>query len=83
MSSALRNRDRAGYSPPVVCLAGIDTVEVASMDLFDLGHDYFAEARAVLTDMFLLFTTGMPPESRAGLRGAENVGGGRYWTFQD
>ena len=43
---------------------GIDTVEVPKFNLLDLGHSYYAEAAAVLHDMFDLMQNNTSPRSR-------------------
>lgn len=79
LSQWLRGRDRAGYSPPQVCMDGIDTVEFAGIDLYELGHGYFAEARPVLQDIWSIVHSGKGPKDRFGLREMKTKGGDRYW----
>jgi hypothetical protein len=43
--------DRAGLTPPLTLLHGIDTIDTSDADLTFLGHGNYAEARPVLTDM--------------------------------
>ena len=51
MSKFLHTYDRAGYTPPVTLVPGIDTVEVTDIDLTVIGHGYYAEAEPVLYDI--------------------------------
>ncbi len=67
--------------PPVLVAPGIDTVNVANVDLTRLGHGYIAEARSVLQDMHDLIARGAPPEQRFGLRAADSPEGGRFWVI--
>jgi hypothetical protein len=66
--------------PPVLVAPGIDTINVANVDLTQLGHGYVAEARDVLADIHHLIREDMPPERRFGLR-AMDAPGGRFWTI--
>lgn len=69
---------RAGLSPPITVVPGIDTVHVANVDVTLLGHGYVAEARPVLADIHQLLSFDAPPERRMGLRAATDAGE-RYW----
>lgn len=81
MSSYLQDSDRAGFTPPVTVLEGIDTVEVTDIDVTRLGHGYFAEARPVLEDILQLLVGGEPPEEREGTRAAA-LGAARFWALE-
>ncbi|QDW40727.1 alpha/beta hydrolase [Bradyrhizobium sp. KBS0727] len=48
----LHSYPRAGLLPPVMLVAGIETVNVTNADLTTLGHGYVASAREVLQDIF-------------------------------
>lgn len=81
MSSWLQDSHRAGFTPPVTVLDGIDTVEVTDIDLTMLGHGYFAEARAVLSDIKDLLDGSKPPEKRLAI--ASKVDGtARFWVIR-
>jgi esterase/lipase superfamily enzyme len=69
---------RAGLTPPVLVVPGIDTVSVSNLDLTLLGHGYVAEARDVLNDIHYVLDNA-PPERRFGLRPAI-ADGLRYWV---
>jgi esterase/lipase superfamily enzyme len=80
-SKFLQDSDRAGFTPPVTVLAGIDTIEVTSIDLSLLGHGYYAEAAPILYDMKELMDSGNPPQKRLRIEplteGLKN-----YWTVR-
>ena len=80
-SGALHKFQRAGITPPITIVPGLDTVEVTGLDLSFLGHGYFANARAVLTDIHRLFQDNAPPGKRFGLYQIPN-GGVPYWQFR-
>lgn len=79
-SGILRDYERAGYTPPVTIVPGIDTVETSRIDLSFLGHGYFADARSLLQDMHTLLQQDAPPERRFGLTQA-TVDGLHYWVI--
>lgn len=64
LSAKLHDAPRAGYFTPYTVAAGIDTVEVPDFDIDVLGHAYFAQADALLHDIFDLIRHGEPPEKR-------------------
>lgn len=66
-SELIGDEDRIGYMPPVEVVQGIDTIEVSDIDLTLLGHDYFAEADAVLNDIGSLLRTDLDPSRRSRL----------------
>lgn len=78
-SAWLHDFPRAGLTPPVLVVPGIDTINVSNLDLSLLGHGYVAEARELLTDMHDLIRHGTPPEKRFGLR-RERAESGEYWV---
>jgi esterase/lipase superfamily enzyme len=80
MSRWLQDSDRAGFTPPVTVLQGIDTVEVTNIDVTLLGHGYYAEAEPVLYDMKELIDDGTPPERRVRIQ-ARRQGAARYWAI--
>ena len=73
---------RAGYTPPVTVVDGIDTVEASNIDLTFLGHGYVAEARPVLGDMHTLMKSNDPPNSRFGLELANTSTNEDYWVIR-
>jgi len=46
----------------------MDTVDVSNLDTDLVGHSYYGDSRSVLSDMFDLLSTGLPPGKRFGLR---------------
>jgi esterase/lipase superfamily enzyme len=78
----LHDFPRAGLMPPVLVAPGIDTINVANVDLTQLGHGYIAEARDVLADIHHLIRRDTPPEHRFGLRAMDAPdGAGRFWSI--
>jgi len=80
-SQWLHQNPRAGLMPPIVISPGIDTVNVANVDLTLLGHGYVSAARDVLQDIHALITRGTPPRERFGLRSSVTEDGHHYWTI--
>jgi len=81
LSRWLHGAPRAGFTPPVTVVSGIDTIEVPDFDLDALGHGYYAEAAGVLNDMFHLLRSDSPPEKRQRLQAAHRADGKLYWTM--
>lgn len=78
-SSWLRkDRPRAGYTPPITMVDGIDTVE--GIDVTVLGHGYFAEATGILYDTKDLILHNAPPERRLRLNKHKTSAGVPYWV---
>lgn len=81
-SGILHDFPRAGFTPPVTVVPGIDTIEVSNIDLTWLGHGFFANARDVLHDMHDLIMHNNPPYRRMGLRRNDVAGkASGYWTI--
>lgn len=83
-SSMIVNRtNRAGFTPPITVVKGIDTIEVSNIDVSLLGHSYFAEAEPVLYDIRELILThgAMIPRSRMEQVAAENPNE-IYWRIR-
>lgn len=64
LSAKLHAAPRAGYFAPYTVAPGVDTIAVPDFDLELLGHSYFAQAEALLHDMFDLTRHGEPPARR-------------------
>jgi esterase/lipase superfamily enzyme len=82
MAQWLYDAPRAGFTPPVTIVDGIDTIEVPAMrefSLLDLGHSYFAEAAGVLHDMFDLLRRNATPRERQRLDQQSTPDGQVYW----
>jgi hypothetical protein len=65
----------------VTVLPGIDTIAVDAVDVSVLGHGYFADAEALLYDIFDLIGGNDSPDARQRLQPAVNRNGDRYWLF--
>ena len=79
-SSWLHNYPRAGITPPVTIVEGVDTIEVPNFNLMDLlGHSYFAEASAVLHDMYDLIRHDTNPSDRQRLITMKTDDEREYW----
>ena len=74
MSSWLQDSDRAGFTPPVTVLDGIDTIEVTNIDVTLLGHGYFAEAEPLLYDIKELIEAGKAPGKRLRIEAEDRTG---------
>jgi esterase/lipase superfamily enzyme len=80
-SKSVHGYPRAGESGDhIVLLDGIDTVDVSSVDTSFVGHSYYGDNRAVLSDMFNLIQ-GQPAANRFGLK-RRTKGGRSYWAFK-
>ena len=64
LSAKLHDAPRAGYFVPYTVAAGMDTVAVPDFDIDLLGHSYFAQAEALLHDIYDLMRHGKPPAQR-------------------
>jgi esterase/lipase superfamily enzyme len=80
LSAKLHDAPRAGYYTPYTVAPGVDTVAVPDFDLDLLGHSYFAQAEALLHDMFDLMRNGQAPAHRQRIKPAlEN--GVTFWKL--
>lgn len=77
----LHDFPRAGLIPPALVIPGIDTINVANVDLSLLGHGYITGARDVLRDMYELLMHGAPPERRFGVKLVTDSVGASYWQI--
>ena len=64
LSAKLHDAPRAGYYIPYTVAPGLDTVAVPDFDIDRLGHGYFAQAEALLHDIYDLMRHGQPPAKR-------------------
>jgi hypothetical protein len=64
--------------PRGTVVGGINTVEVANVDMTLLGHGYYGAAEGVLYDMRELLIHDTPPESRSRLRDTKQG----YWQIE-
>ncbi|MDX2111874.1 MAG: alpha/beta fold hydrolase [Verrucomicrobiota bacterium] len=64
LSAKLHDAPRAGYFKPYTVAPGVDTVAVPDFDIDLLGHSYFAQADALLHDMYDLIRLDATPGKR-------------------
>jgi len=79
-SKWIHGSPRAGYFDPYTVVDRIDTIEVPDFDLDLIGHGYFAEAKALLYDMYGLIRTNAPPDQRPNLTPVSSLDG-NFWRF--
>jgi esterase/lipase superfamily enzyme len=80
LSSKLHDAPRAGYYQPYTVAPGIDTVAVPDFDVDLLGHGYFAQAEALLHDIYDLMRHNADPTRRQRLTPALYEGTA-YWKL--
>jgi esterase/lipase superfamily enzyme len=81
-SGIVHGGDRAGLTPPITIVDGIDTIDASDIDLTLLGHGYYAQARPVLADIHAVLHGQERPESRFGLQRHTTQDAGVYWRFR-
>jgi esterase/lipase superfamily enzyme len=64
LSSKVHRAARAGYFVPYTVAPGIDTVCVPNFNIDFLAHSYFAQAEALLHDIYDLMRNNNPPGKR-------------------
>jgi esterase/lipase superfamily enzyme len=74
LSSKLHDAPRAGYFIPYTVTPGVDTVAVPNFDVDLLGHSYFAQAEALLHDIYDLMRHGQAPARRQRITAAVHEG---------
>ena len=74
LSSKLHDAPRAGYYMPYTVAPGIDTVAVPDFDIDLLGHGYFAQAEALLHDIYDLMRHNEAPAKRQRITAASHEG---------
>lgn len=77
VSKRLHQYPRAGFTPPVTVVPGVDTIEVPQLNLLALGHGYFADFAGVLEDIHHLLRHSTPPGQRQRPRPA-----GGHWLIK-
>lgn len=81
LSAKLHAAPRAGYFAPYTVAPGVDTIAVPDFDVDLLGHSYFAQAEALLHDIFDLMRHNQAPAQRQ--RIAPAVDEGRtFWKLR-
>jgi len=81
LSAKLHDAPRAGYFTPYTVVPGVDTIAVPDFDLDQLGHSYFAQADALLHDMFDLMRQDASPGRRQRIMPATD-GGATFWKLR-
>lgn len=86
LSAKLHDAARAGYFsekylPLYTVAPGVDTVAVPDFDVDLLGHSYFAQAEALLHDIYDLMRHGEPPAQRQRILPLEE-GDTRLWALR-
>lgn len=80
-SKVLHGAPRAGYFAPYTVVEGIDTVTVPYFDVDLLGHSYFAQAEALLHDIFDTIKRNVPPGQRLRLTAVLSKDGQHFWSL--
>jgi esterase/lipase superfamily enzyme len=80
LSNFLHGGPRAGYYAPYTVVQGVDTIAVPNFNVDFLGHSYFAQAEALLNDIFDLMRHNEPPSERQRL--APVAGESGIWCFK-
>ncbi|SEC63382.1 Esterase/lipase superfamily enzyme [Rhizobiales bacterium GAS191] len=81
LSSKLHDAPRAGYFKPYTVAADIDTVAVPDFDIDLLGHSYFAQAEALLHDLYDLMRNNTAPGQRQRIDAAQSDGAS-FWKLR-
>jgi esterase/lipase superfamily enzyme len=81
VSSKLHDAPRAGYFVPYTVAPGVDTVAVPDFDIDLLGHSYFAQAEALLHDIYDLLRHNEAPGKRQRIDAAL-VDGAAFWKLR-
>jgi esterase/lipase superfamily enzyme len=79
-SARIHSYRRAGESGDSIIVApGIETIDASGINTDLLGHGYFAQNKAVLDDLYMLFKHDLPAKSR-NLR-ERRKGESAFWAF--
>lgn len=81
LSGWLHRFQRLGKGPPITVISDIDTIAVDEIDISTLGHAYFADAEALLYDIFHLLKANANPDDRQRLQSTTNQNGQKFWFF--
>lgn len=79
-SAHIHGAPRAGYFLPYTVAPDIDTIAVPDFDVDLLGHSYFAQAEALLHDIFDLLQRNAPPSQRQRFA-KQTEDGPRVWSL--
>lgn len=80
LSAQLHRAPRAGYFEPYTVAANIDTIAVPNFNVDLLGHGYFAQAEALLHDIYDLMRQDAAPAKRQ--RFTVPAPGELFWRFR-
>lgn len=81
LSAKLHDAPRAGYYKPYTVVCDVDTIAVPDFDIDLLGHSYFAQAEALLHDMFDLMRLDAEPGKRQRISPATD-GSVSFWKLR-
>ncbi|MGH9834300.1 MAG: alpha/beta hydrolase [Blastocatellia bacterium] len=81
LSSKIHDAPRAGYYLPYTVAPGVDTVAVPDFDIDLLGHSYFAQAEALLHDIYDLMRHNQAPAQRQRIAAALD-GSATFWKLR-
>lgn len=81
LSAKVHDAPRAGYFTPYTVAAGVDTVAVPNFDVDMLGHSYYAQAEALLHDIYDLMRHGEAPARRQRIKPATD-GNLSFWELK-
>jgi len=81
MSKLVHGYNRAGISPPVIQVEGAETIAVKGLNLFELGHNYFGDAAALLHDQYECFHYGVAARFRQRLLPMRRADGTEFWSL--
>jgi esterase/lipase superfamily enzyme len=81
LSARLHDAPRAGYYAPYTVAPGVDTIAVPNFDVDLLGHAYFAQAEALLHDIYDLMRNSKPPGTRQRIGAVEHEGQS-FWKLR-
>jgi esterase/lipase superfamily enzyme len=82
LSESLHEYPRAGNSGylPLI-LPGIETIDATDVDDSYLGHSYFSNSRAVLSDIYNIINNDLKADFRFSLQPVETPDGKKFWKF--
>jgi esterase/lipase superfamily enzyme len=78
-SKRIHGNPRAGE--PVLVIQGMDTIDASSVDTDFLGHGYFADTWALLSDIHALLANAEPAARRVGMV-VRQTADGAYYAFR-
>lgn len=81
LSSKVHAAPRAGYFTPYTVAPGVDTIAVPDFDVDLLGHSYFAQAEALLHDIYDLMRNNQNPAGRQRIQAAFEDGQS-FWKLR-